>query len=188
RQLGKLIRRIGPLRLAPEASGHPFESLAEAIVYQQLHGKAAAAILARVQALFDTRRPFTPEEILGASVARLRSAGLSASKTAALQDLARKTLEGVVPDQERLEGMTDEAIIERITAVRGIGRWTAQMLLIFRLGRPDVLPSQDFGIRKGFAVLTGKAMPTPAQVERRGERWRPFRTVAAWYLWRATEL
>jgi len=188
-KLGALIDRVGPFRLQLEAMHSAYESLFEAIVFQQLSGKAAATILGRVQALFDPLRIPAPQEILDARQERLRSAGLSRPKIAALKDLSAKTLDGTVPDVATLSHLSDEAIVERLTEVRGVGRWTVQMLLIFRLGRQDVLPSEDLGLRKGFAVMMGKsALPTSAQVERRAERWRPLRTVASWYLWRACEL
>ena len=188
-RLAAIIDQIGPFRLQLEKLHSAYESLFEAIVYQQLSGKAAAAILGRVQALFDPLRTPTPRQILEAKEEPLRCAGLSRPKIAALKDLSAKALDGTVPDLATLTHMSDEAIVERLTEVRGIGRWTVQMLLIFRLGRQDVLPSEDLGLRKGFAVMLGKrALPTPAEVERRGQRWRPLRTVASWYLWRAGEL
>jgi 3-methyladenine DNA glycosylase/8-oxoguanine DNA glycosylase len=166
----------------------PYESLFEAIVYQQLSGRAAGAILARVQALFGGGFP-APSELVGAKNEALRGAGLSRPKIAALRDLSAKALDGMVPDLATLARMGDEAIVERLVLVRGVGRWTVEMLLIFRLGRPDVLPGEDLGLRKGFAAMMGRrALPTPEEVERRGERWRPLRTVASWYLWRAGEL
>jgi len=165
-----------------------FAALAEAIVYQQLNGKAAATIFGRVCALFTARDGLTAENILGASDVRLRGAGLSASKLLSLRDLARRVTAGEIPTLGEIQGLDDEAIVERLTHVRGIGRWTAEMLLIFRLGRPDVLPADDFGIRKGFAIAFRKrTLPTRVELERRGVRWKPYRTVASWYLWRAAE-
>jgi 3-methyladenine DNA glycosylase/8-oxoguanine DNA glycosylase len=167
-----------------------FFGLAEAIVYQQLSGKAAATIFGRVCALFP--RPHegpTPAQILRAPDDKLRGAGLSRSKLLSLRDLAARTQKRELPTLEEVHGMDNEAIIERLTEVRGIGRWTVEMLLMFRLGRPDVLPVGDYGIRKGFAVAFKKRkLPEPAQVARYGARWKPYRTVASWYLWRATEL
>ncbi|MGI5862936.1 MAG: methylated-DNA--[protein]-cysteine S-methyltransferase [Myxococcales bacterium] len=187
RQLARVIEAVGPLRLKPESMNRPYESLAEAIVYQQLTGKAAATILGRVKALFDDRFP-APRELLEIAEETLRAAGLSRPKVAALRDLAAKTIEGQVPGLEQLAAMTDEEIVERLCAVRGIGRWTVEMLLIFRLGRPDVLPVSDYGIRKGFSRMVGLQEPAaPAEIARHGERWRPFRTAASWYLWRAAE-
>src|SRR5581483_5868349 len=131
----------------------------------------------------------TPQQLLRAPAAKLRAAGLSANKLLALRDLARKTLDGVVPEHAELATMDDEAIIERLTEVRGIGRWTVEMLLMFRLGRPDVLPVDDFGIRKGFALaFNTRELPSREALEKRGARWQPYRTVASWYLWRVVEL
>jgi len=186
--LARLIERVGPFRLKPEAMHSPYESLAEAILYQQLAGKAAAAIVGRLKGVFDGRWP-SPEAMLEARDEVIRGAGVSRPKMLALKDLAAKTLDGTVPPLSEIERLDDEELVSRLVAVRGVGRWTVEMLLIFRLGRPDVLPSSDYGIRKGLARLLGrKALPTPAQVARRGERWRPWRSVASWYLWRALEL
>ena len=187
--LGRLIERIGPFRMELKSASSLFDVLAEAIVYQQLHARAAASIHARVRALIPrTRGNAAARALAGVSDEDLRAAGLSRSKLLALRDLAAKTLDGHVPTLARARGMDDEAIIEHLTQVRGIGRWTVQMLLMFRLGRPDVLPVGDYGIRKGFAVAFRKReMPAPADVEKRGERWRPYRSVASWYLWRAAE-
>ena len=166
-----------------------FQALVRSIVYQQLTGKAAATILGRAVGLFAPRRFPTPGDLLEISPDRRRSAGLSTAKTAALRDLAARTLDGTVPSLARVRLMADEEIIERLTTVRGIGRWTVEMLLIFKLGRPDVLPVGDLGVRKGFALTLGKRrLPEPAAMVRRAERWRPYRSVATWYLWRALEL
>jgi 3-methyladenine DNA glycosylase/8-oxoguanine DNA glycosylase len=167
-----------------------FGALAEAIVYQQLSGKAAATIYGRVSALFPraSHGP-TAEHIRRVSDARLRGAGLSAAKVAALKDLAARERAGEIPTLAEARTMDDATVVERLVAVRGIGRWTAEMLLIFRLGRPDVLPVDDYGVRKGFALAYGKRMlPTPKALAAHGERWRPYRTVASWYCWRALEL
>ena len=186
--LGRLIRRVGPCRLKLDAMKSPFAALAEAIVYQQLTGRAAATIHGRVLALFRPRRVLSPDEVLAAPHEALRGAGLSRAKIAALKDPAAKTKDGTVPPLHHLRKMGEEEIIERLTRVRGVGRWTVEMLLIFRLGRPDVLPAGDYGIRKGFArAFRTRALPTPRQVLRRGERWRPHRTTASWYLWRALD-
>ncbi|MBI3724054.1 DNA-3-methyladenine glycosylase 2 family protein [bacterium] len=188
-RLGRMIERIGPFRLKLEDMHSPFESLTEAIVYQQLTGKAAATILSRVLAIFPAKRFPSPDDILGSEDETLRGAGLSRAKVAAIKDLAAKTKDGVVPSLAALTALEDAAIIERLTQIRGIGPWTVEMLLIFRLGRPDILPASDYGVRKGFARAFGKRdLPTPKEVLARGERWRPFRTVASWYLWRASEL
>ena len=187
-RLGRLIADVGPCRLTVEALQTPFQALAEAIVYQQLTGKAAATILGRVVGLFRPKRFPSPQDILRTPGDRLRAAGLSRAKVAAIKDLAARALDGTVPSLAALRKMREEEIVTRLTAIRGVGRWTVEMLLIFRLGRPDVLPAGDYGIRKGFARAFGtRALPTPQQVLRRGERWRPHRTVASWYLWRALD-
>jgi 3-methyladenine DNA glycosylase/8-oxoguanine DNA glycosylase len=189
RALAKIIDRVGPLRLQVESIQTPFQALAESIVYQQLTGKAAATILGRVHAIYGGRKHFKPEVTVATNDETLRAAGLSRAKTAALKDLAAKTLDGTVPTAPALARATDEEIVERLTAIRGIGRWTVEMLLIFRLGRPDVLPVDDYGVRKGFQRLVkGKELPTRADLAKRGERWRPYRSAASWYLWRACDL
>jgi len=186
--MGRLIRKVGPFTIAPNSRRSPFESLARAIAYQQLHGRAAESILRRFIALFPGRRFPKPEELLAMKSEVIRKAGLSRSKTAALQDLAAKTLDGTVPTNRVIRSLDDEAIVERLIAVRGIGRWTVEMLLIFQLGRPDVLPIDDFGVRNGFRIVYGlREMPTPKEVLRHGERWKPYRTAASWYLWRAAD-
>ena len=186
--LAKLMELAGPFAMEIRRLHDPFEALARNIIYQQLHGRAAAAIHARVSAL-SGKSKLRPEDILSAPDEELRGAGLSAAKLAALRDLAAKTLDGTVPTLARLRRMGDEEIVERLTAVRGIGRWTVEMLLMFRLGRPDVLPVGDFAVRKGFALAYGlEASPKPKELEQYGERWRPFRSVASWYMWRAAEL
>ncbi len=181
--------RIGHVsELATLQERSPYESLARAIAHQQLNGKAAQSILTRVESLFGQRFP-TPEELLAADPQQIRGAGFSFAKIAALQDLAAKTLAGVVPSIEVLEPLSDLEIIERLTTVRGIGRWTVEMMLIFQLRRPDVLPVDDFGICNGFRLAYGlSGMPHPRALAEFGERWKPHRSVAAWYLWRAVEL
>jgi 3-methyladenine DNA glycosylase/8-oxoguanine DNA glycosylase len=188
-RLGDLIDRVGCFSMRPQPTQSLFAALARSIVYQQLTGNAAATILGRVTRLFAPRRFPTPRDLLDAPAERLREAGLSGAKTAALRDLAARTIDGTVPLLARIRRMEDEEIIERLTIVRGIGRWTVEMLLIFRLGRPDVLPVSDLGVRKGFARMFRRGkLPEPAVMIRRGERWRPYRSVASWYLWRALEL
>jgi DNA-3-methyladenine glycosylase II len=235
-KLGRLIQRAGPFTLRIASAQSPFEALVESIVYQQLHGKAAATIHRRLLESFGPTLaapslaaaiPFTPgapqspgapsltvsssrvglhptpQQILDCPNAQLRAAGLSANKALALRDLAAKTLDGTVPTLARIRRMSDEAIIEHLTQVRGIGVWTVHMLLIFRLGRPDVLPTSDYGVRKGFALtftglkpfadgkpvkVTPLDLPTPAEMEKRGKRWTPWRSIASWYLWRACDL
>jgi DNA-3-methyladenine glycosylase II len=187
-EMAAVIRRAGPCALEPRLRHPPFEELLEAIVYQQLSGKAAATIYGRVRALFPARRALPPAALLDTPDEALRGAGLSRAKLAAARDLAAKTLEGVVPTAAALRRMPDDEIIARLTAVRGVGRWTVEMLLIFQLGRPDVLPIHDLGIQKGFQrTYRTRQWPRPARIERHGERWRPFRSVASWYLWRATD-
>jgi O-6-methylguanine DNA methyltransferase len=187
--LARVIDDVGPFDLTLRKTSSIFAALAEAIVYQQLTGKAAATIFARVCALFPHRHGGpTAEQILRARDEALRGAGLSRSKLLSLRDLARKAAAGEIPTLAETHRMTDGAIVERLTEVRGIGRWTVEMLLIFRLGRPDVLPTDDYGIRKGFAIAFKKReLPARDDVAKRGERWRPYRTAASWYLWRAAE-
>lgn len=186
--LARLIERAGPFNMRIRRMHNPFEDLARNIIYQQLHANAASAIHGRVIALFGKQR-LDPQDVLDAAEEELRGAGLSGAKLAALKDLAAKTLDGTVPGLTRLRRMEDEEIVERLIKVRGIGRWTVEMLLIFRLGRADVLPVGDFAVRKGFSLLYGmKELPKPKELVHYGERWRPFRTVASWYLWRVHEL
>ncbi|HVI23191.1 MAG TPA: DNA-3-methyladenine glycosylase [Myxococcales bacterium] len=187
KRLARLIENVGPLGLRVYRQ-NPFEALSESIVYQQLAGRAAAAIFGRMVRLFHPRRFPTPEDLLGMPEERLRGAGLSRGKIAALRDLAAKTIDGTVPPMRELRRLSDDEVVERLCAVRGVGRWTAEMLLIFRLGRPDVLPATDYGVRKGFAKVYGrKELPTPKELLAAGEKWRPYRTVASWYFWRALE-
>jgi DNA-3-methyladenine glycosylase II len=187
--LAELIRAVGPYRLAPEGDCHPFQTLARAIAHQQLNGTAANTILGRLVSSCGAGVFPTPQQVLAASVESLRSAGFSFAKVAALRDLAEKTIAAVVPDAAILLELSDEEIITRLTQVRGIGRWTVEMLLVFQLGRPDVLPVDDFGVRSGFQAAYGLSrLPRPQALAAWGERWRPYRTTAAWYLWRAIEL
>lgn len=188
-RLASLIDAVGPFSMQLESTPSIFGALSRAIVYQQLNGKAASAIFGRVQALVPGGRGgLTAEKLLRVSEEKLRGAGLSNSKFLSLRDLARRTVEGSVPTLAEVRGMEDEEIIQRLTEVRGIGRWTAEMLLIFRLGRPDVLPADDYGIRNGFAITFRKReLPSPKDLEKYGMRWKPYRTVASWYLWRAVE-
>jgi DNA-3-methyladenine glycosylase II len=184
----RLIRQVGPFTLTPRSKRSPFESLVRAIAYQQLHDKAAESILRRFVALFSTGRFPQPADLLAMNEQAIRSAGFSQAKVTALRDLAVKTLDGTVPTGAIVRKLDDEAIIERLIAVRGIGRWTVEMLLIFQLGRPDVLPVDDFGVRNGFRIAYNRrSMPMPKEMQRYGERWRPYRTAAAWYLWRAAD-
>ena len=195
-KLGVLIDKVGGFKLRLDPAPSPFESLLESILYQQLHGKAAATIHRRVREFFHGDP--TPQQLLDTPDAPLRAAGLSGNKTKATRDLAAKTLDGTVPTHKAILKMPDADIVERLTEVRGIGPWTVEMLLIFRLGRPDVLPVTDYGVRKGFALtfqrisksrpLEASDLPKADVLFRRAQRWRPFRSVASWYLWRACDL
>src|ERR1700680_1117068 len=187
-RMAELIARSRRYNIAPSLAIRPFDALAESIAYQQLNGKAAATIWGRVRALYPKRKWLDPALVLKTPDEKLRACGLSGSKTAALKDLAAKTLDGTVPSRRELVRMTDEEIIERLTKVRGIGRWTVEMLLLFDLGRLDVWPVADYGVRKGFAKTFGKRkLPKPKQLMKLGEKWRPHRSVAAWYFWRALD-
>src|ERR1700759_1719537 len=195
-KLGALIERVGPFAMRVKSTHSPFEALLESILYQQLHANAARAILGRLLALFGDLHP-QPEQLLAVPDEMLRAAGLSQGKLLSLRDLAAKTLDGTVPSLGVIRRLSDEEIIERLSHVRGIGTWTAEMLLMFRLGRPDVFPATDYGIRKGFLLTFGKVkagkpitadmLPKPELMERRAKRWRPWRSVASWYLWRACD-
>ena len=187
-RMAELIARSRCYNITPALSIRPFDALAESIAYQQLSGKAAATIFGRVRALYPKRKWLDPEQLLATPDETLRAAGLSRAKTAALKDLAAKTIDGTVPAGRALIRMSDDEIITRLTAVRGIGRWTVEMLLLFDLGRPDVWPVDDYGVRKGFAKTFGRRkLPTPKQLMKFGEKWRPYRSVAAWYFWRALD-
>jgi 3-methyladenine DNA glycosylase/8-oxoguanine DNA glycosylase len=186
--LADVIDIVGPFRMQLGASESIFGALAKAIVYQQLTGKAAATIFARLCALFpEAHNGPTAEQILGASDDELRGAGLSRSKILSLRDLAQTATKGEIPTPSEACQMADEAIVERLTQIRGIGRWTAEMALIFHLGRPDVLPVADYGVRKGFAIAYDRELPSPKELAAYGARWKPYRTVASWYLWRVVE-
>ncbi|HKX63618.1 MAG TPA: DNA-3-methyladenine glycosylase [Verrucomicrobiae bacterium] len=186
--LARLIRRVGPCRLCTDNRRSPFESLVEAVAHQQLHGKAARTILGRVKALVPNRRFPSPDDLLHLPEDSLRGAGLSRAKVAAVKDIAAKTRDRIVPTARQMAHMDDAEIVERLTTIRGVGRWTVEMLLIFKLGRLDVLPIDDFGVRKGFAITyRHEDLPRPKALLDYGERWRPFRSVAAWYLWRAVD-
>ena len=201
-RLARLIARAGPFTLRLPAVQSPFEALARSIIYQQLHGKAAAAIHARMIESFAPIAGLgihpSPQHLLDCPNDQLRAAGLSHNKALALRDLAARTLDGTVPNLARIRRMSDDAIIEHLVQVRGVGRWTVEMLLIFRLGRPDVLPVDDYGVRKGFALtylgLKPKAKVTPADLPKadvmikRARRWHPWSSVASWYMWRACDL
>jgi DNA-3-methyladenine glycosylase II len=197
KKLGALVGRVGPFNLRLKSSHSPFAALLESIVYQQLHGNAAAAILRRLLTVLGDAYP-QPEQLLIVPDEPLRAAGLSRNKLLALRDLAAKTVDGTVPTLARVRRMPDDEIIDRLTQVRGVGIWTVQMLLIFYLGRPDVLPVSDYGVRKGFLLafggkavgrpITAGMLPEAGEMLRRGQRWKPWRSVASWYLWRACDL
>jgi DNA-3-methyladenine glycosylase II len=187
--MARLMKEVGPIKLEPEFKLHPYEALIESVVYQQLTGKAAATIFGRVKALFPKKKIPKPQLILDTADELFRAAGLSGAKTAAIKDIALKTIEGVVPSARAIEKMSEEEILSRLTQIRGVGPWTVEMLLIFKLGRPDILPATDYGIRKGFSLAYKKKdLPSPKELMRFGERWKPHRTTAAWYLWRAIDL
>ncbi len=186
KRLGRLIADIGEFPFKLDECDSVYESLLEAITHQSISGKAAATIYGRIKALSKNGECPTPAEILAASPQSLREAGLSAAKALAMKDLAQKTIDGVVPTLEAAHKMSDGELVERLISVRGIGAWTVEMFLIFRLGRPDVLPIHDYGVQKGFAILyRKKVIPKPRELAAFGERWRPYRTVASWYMWRA---
>jgi len=195
-KLGALIDRAGQFTLKLDCLPSPFESLLESILYQQLHGKAAATIHRRVREYYGGDP--SPKALLDTPDEVLRAAGVSGNKTKAMKDLAAKTIDGTVPSHAAILKMSDADIVERLTEVRGIGPWTVEMLLIFRLGRPDVLPVTDYGVRKGYALtfmrvpksrpIEASDLPKPDVLFKRGQRWKPFRSVASWYLWRACDL
>jgi DNA-3-methyladenine glycosylase II len=187
--MAALIGAVGAYALEAPEEVHPFQALAQAIAHQQLNGTAATTILRRLTESCGGGRFPSPQCVLDAPVERLRAAGFSFAKVAALKDLAAKTLQRLVPAHAELVALTDEQIITRLTQVRGIGRWTVEMLLMFRMGRPDVLPVDDFGVRAGFMAAYGlRTLPHPKVLAAYGERWKPYRSAAAWYLWRALEL
>ena len=188
KKLGLLIKKVGALDIDPPTRLNPFEALLRSIVYQQLSGKAAATIHGRVKARF-SGRTIKPKDVIAISDEQLRGAGMSRAKVAAVKDLAQKTVEGLVPTGAQLRKMSDESIIQRLTQVRGIGEWTVQMVLMFQLGRPDVLPVKDLGVKKGFMLTYNlNDMPTEKDMINYCECWRPYRSVASWYMWRAVDL
>jgi 3-methyladenine DNA glycosylase/8-oxoguanine DNA glycosylase len=186
--LKRLIEQTLPFQIDVDNAQSPYEALLESIAYQSISGKAAATIFGRVKALSATGRGPTPQEMLKLRKPVLRKAGLSGAKILAMKDLAQKTIDGIVPSFEEAQKLSDDELVERLVSVRGIGAWTVEMFLIFRLGRPDVLPIHDLGVKKGWSVTYGKKhMPKPKELLAFGERWRPYRTVASWYMWRAFE-
>ncbi len=186
--MARLIHEHGPCKLQHEPWRSPFQSLVQAVAHQQLNGTAANTILTRFKKLFPKRRFPRPEDLANVTDEQIRACGFSFSKIAAIRDIAAKTLDGTIPSSRQIEKLTDEAIIKRLTAGRGVGRWTVEMLLIFQLGRKDVLPVDDFGVRNGFRLAYKKLeMPKPKALLAFGKKWRPHGTTAAWYLWRATD-
>jgi DNA-3-methyladenine glycosylase II len=184
RVLGRIIDKIGPFELKLKRHKNLYRPLMESVVYQQLAGKAAAAILGRFVALYPDKDFPTVEDVLSTSISKLRSSGLSQAKAIAITDIAQKTLDGIVPEPKAIKKLSDDEIIERLTTIRGVGPWTVHMLLI-KMGRPDVLPVSDYGVRKAFALAYKKKdLPTPKELTEHAEAWRPYRSVASWYLWR----
>jgi DNA-3-methyladenine glycosylase II len=184
----RLIREHGVCGLAPEMKRSPFQSLVQAVAHQQLNGTAANTILTRFKKLFPGRKFPRAEDLANVTDEQIRAAGFSFAKIKAIRDIAEKTLSGVIPTSRAIRKLSDDEIVARLTEVRGVGRWTVEMLLIFQLGRHDVLPVDDFGVRSGFghAYQKGK-MPKPKELLAFGEKWRPHRTTAAWFLWRAAD-
>jgi len=187
-KLGQLIKRVGPIDIDPPKRLNPFESLLRSIIYQQLSGKAAATIHSRVRALF-SGRSIKPDQLLALDDQMLRGAGMSGAKIKAANDLAQKTIEGLIPSGSRLRKMPDDEIIHRLTQVWGIGEWTVHMVLMSQLGRPDVLPTKDLGVCKGFMLTYGlDKMPTEKELMAYCTCWQPYRSVGSWYMWRAVDL
>jgi DNA-3-methyladenine glycosylase II len=186
--LKHLIEETLPFQIDIADDQSPYEALLESIAYQSISGKAAATIFGRIKALSGNGRAPSPKQMLKLRKPVLRKAGLSGAKILAMKDLAQKTIEGIVPTIEEAQKLSDEDLVERLISVRGIGAWTVEMFLIFRLGRPDVLPIHDLGVKKGWSITYGKKrMPKPKELLAFGERWRPYRTVASWYMWRACQ-
>jgi DNA-3-methyladenine glycosylase II len=185
----RVIARIGPCGLKPKADREPYEGLVRSIAYQQLHARAAEAIFGRFLALFPHEAFPTPASILLLSDEQMRACGFSAAKTATIRGIAQKMLDGTIPTRESAMTLTDEELIERLVTLRGVGRWTVEMLLIFTLDRPDVLPVDDFGVREGWRLVKAlDSKPSPKKLALIGQVWSPYRSIATWYLWRAVEL
>jgi DNA-3-methyladenine glycosylase II len=188
RKFAALIRRVGPPRLGIQRGRSPYEALMRAIAHQQLHGKAAQAILARFEALYPPDGFPPPDLVLASSEIELRACGFSGSKVAAMRAICAAALDGTVPTRRASARLSDAELIERLTSIRGVGQWTVEMLLIFTLGRPDVLPVDDFGVRDGYRLLYGlDVQPKPKALAEIGLAWAPYRSIAAWYLWRASD-
>jgi len=186
--LRKLIREHGKCGLVPEKRRAPFQSLVMAVAHQQLNGTAANTILTRFKKLFPGRKFPRPEDLAKVTDEQIRACGFSFAKIKSIRDIAEKTLSGVIPSSRQIVKLSDDEIVARLTEVRGVGRWTVEMLLIFQLGRHDVLPADDFGVRSGFRVAYKKReMPKPKELLAFGEKWKPHRTTAAWFLWCAAD-
>ena len=189
KRLARLIEKTGTFHFKLDTCDSVYESLLEAITHQSISGKAAATIFGRIKMLGTEGRCPTPQQILAATDLALREAGLSYAKAASMKDLAQKTIEGIVPTIKEAHALSDEELVTRLISVKGIGAWTVEMFLMFRLGRPDVLPIHDYGVQKGWAITYRKKyIPKPKDLLKFGERWRPYRTVASWYMWRAVHL
>jgi len=195
KKMAALIEKVGPLTVQIDEIQSSYQALAESIVYQQITGKAAQSICKKVFTAFESEAFPEPHIMTAASMEQLRACGLSSAKAMAIKDLAEKSLSGIVPTVDEMHLLEDEELARRLTGIRGVGPWTVQMLLIFRLARLDVMPATDYGIRKGFALtyfpkskLRQGILPTPLEIESHAERWRPYRSAASWYLWRALDL
>ena len=187
--MAQLIRRAGPYVVVCERGVGAYEALVQAVAHQQLTGKAARTILGRFYALYGGDCCPEPAKLVDTADEQLRGCGFSRAKSASLKDIAAKTLDGTIPPRRSLARMKNEAIIERLVEARGVGRWTVEMFLMFTLGRPDVLPVDDYGIRLGYKIAYGKRkLPKPRVLARYGELWAPYRTTASWYLWRAVDM
>jgi len=187
--MAQLIRRAGPYAVKPERGTGAYEALVAAVAHQQLTGKAAKTILGRFYSLYGIDRCPEPAHLVETPLERLRACGFSRAKAAALRDIAARTLDGTIPPRRALARMKDDAIVERLVEARGVGRWTVEMFLMFTLGRPDVLPVDDYGVQNGFRIAYGKRkLPRPKALAKFGERWAPYRTTASWYLWRAVDM
>jgi DNA-3-methyladenine glycosylase II len=185
----KALFKRHSINFTPRLERSPFESLVRAIAHQQLHGKAAETILGRMIDLFPGKKFPTPEDLLGVKFEKLRAAGFSQNKVKSIKDIAQKAVDGIIPDKRAIQKMENEEIIERLTQIYGVGRWTVEMLLIFQLGRLNVWPIDDFGVRKGFSVWKRKKkMPTTKEIKPFGAKWTPYETVVALYLWREADL
>lgn len=187
KKLAKLIEQSGEYTVAPKKNFCVYESLVESITHQQLHGKAAETIFRRFKELFPHEKFPSPESVIKASLKKLRSAGLSEAKANSIKDLAKKTIEGIIPTAKQISKMGDEEIIERLIQVKGIGKWTVQMILIFQLGRLNVFPIDDFGVRHGFSI-TYKKQPDKKELIKKLKDWHPYCSIASWYMWRAVDI